>query len=457
MPLFNTSKFFLYAAVFFVAIMSTSTLFPFIVGKYVWFRVSVDLSLIALLLGLIFDPQADQVLARLKTLFRSPLVWAVSAFVFFVMLAVFFGFNPWYSFWSNFERGEGGLQMLHLYVFFLLLIALFKDEKNWRIIFWCSIAAAFLMILYGVGAGIKGPDGKAFGGIFSNFIGSTFNTPGFRFSGSIGNPAYVATYLIFLVFFTSYLWVSKYLKNWKSWRSFLLLFSAIVFAAFFLLAATRGAVIGVLVAVAVALLYLGLNRRRWRNWTIGIAILGILLFGTLVNFKDSKLVQSLGPASRIFDISLTTKTFQDRADIWKMAWDGWKQRPIFGWGPENFLPIFDRDFNINYFHPDQGFGAWFDRAHSFIFDYLAETGILGFLGYVSIFIAFYYLFFKNRSRGGDRGLEEILLDDLFFILPVAYLIQALVLFDVLVIYVNLFLFLAFAVYYFHKKQTESKA
>src|SRR5438876_1024509 len=147
MPLFKTSRFFLYAAVFFVAIMSTSTLFPFIVGKYVWFRVSVDLAFITFLLGLIFDAEAEQVLGRLKHVFKSPLTLAVSAFALAVMLAVLFGYSPWYSFWSNFERGEGGLQMLHLYVFFALLVTLFKEEKHWRTIFWCSIAGAFLMIL----------------------------------------------------------------------------------------------------------------------------------------------------------------------------------------------------------------------------------------------------------------------------------------------------------------------
>jgi O-antigen ligase len=428
--------------------MSTSTLFPFIVGKYVWFRVSVDLGLIAFLLGLIFDKESEQIVARVKQTFHSPLTWAVSAFVLAVTLAVLFGYSPGYSFWSNFERGEGGLQMIHLYLLFLLLVTLFKEEKHWRTIFWCSIAGAFLMIFYGVGAGIGG---GVLGGIFKNFIGSTFNTSGFRFSGSIGNPAYVATYLIFILFFTAYLWVAKYFRNWKSWRSLLLIFSALVFIAFFLLAATRGAVIGVLAALVVALVYLGLNRPRLRKWTVGIAILGIILFGAMVGLKDTKLVQSLGPLARIFDISLTTKTFQDRADIWKMAWDGWKQKPIFGWGPENFLQVFDRDFNINYFHPAQGFGAWFDRAHSFIFDYLAETGILGFLGYLSMFGIFYWLFFKNRVKG-DGNLESVVLDVLFFVLPIAYLIQALVLFDVLVIYVNLFMFMAFATYYFNKKQ-----
>ena len=54
---FKFSKFFLYLVPFAIAIVSRSTLFPFIVGKYVWFRTAVDLALIAFLLGLLFMPR----------------------------------------------------------------------------------------------------------------------------------------------------------------------------------------------------------------------------------------------------------------------------------------------------------------------------------------------------------------------------------------------------------------
>ena len=64
--------------------------------------------------------------------------------------------------------------------------------------------------------------------------------------------------------------------------------------------------------------------------------------------------------------------------MWNIAWEGFKVRPIFGWGPENFLKVFDTHFDTRYFNPVDGFGAWFDRAHSVYFDYLVETGALGF-------------------------------------------------------------------------------
>ena len=185
--LFKIAKFFLYVSVFAVVIVTTSTLFPFIVGKYTWFRAAVDLALIFFLGGLMFSPESNSYLARLKKLFRSPIVIAIThLFTVIFLLACFFGVRPSFSFWSNFERGEGGFQILTLYIFFILLATLFKEESDWRKVFWASLAAATLMIVYGVIAGTIGSIGSW------SFIGPKFGTPSYRFQGSLGNEAYVA-------------------------------------------------------------------------------------------------------------------------------------------------------------------------------------------------------------------------------------------------------------------------
>lgn len=197
--MFKTSKFFLIVAVLNVAIVTTSTLFPFIVGKYAWFRSTVDLALIFFLLGILFQPDAKAFEERAVKLFKTPLVIAVSIFVLMFLLACLFGINPSFSFWSNFERGEGGLQILHLYVFFLLLSILFREEKDWRRMLGWFLVAGLLMSFYGFAAmsGWKG------------FIGARLSDSGFRFQGSIGNPAYVATYLIFIFFYAAYLFLQS--------------------------------------------------------------------------------------------------------------------------------------------------------------------------------------------------------------------------------------------------------
>lgn len=458
MNYFKIAKFFLYLAPFTVAIVSASTLFPFIVGKYVWFRSVVDLAFLFFLLGLLLHREAKQYETRLLKWIKLPLAIAVGAFTVTFVLAGFFGVNPQISFWANFERGEGGLQILHLYLFFILLGVLLKDKKDWKKIFLLSVFAGLFMILYGIGAGLKDTDAG-----IKSFIGPSFKDGGYRFQGSIGNPAYVATYLIFMIFYVAYLIATSKNKLFSP-KNIIRWVPLLLFLAFFVLAGTRGAFIGLLVAMFLGLFYLAYAAKKWRRRLLilaGLAILGLVL---IIVFKNTAFVKKV-PVLRIFDISFSARTFEDRTYIWQAAAKGFKERPILGWGPENFAQVFDRNFPTDFFTPERGFGAWFDRAHSIFFDYLVETGVLGLLSYLSIFVVFYIQFFaqtkremnQTKSAASDnvKNLSQLTNRDFFvkffvFVIPLAYLIQGLVLFEVLVIYLNLFLFLGFVNYEFNE-------
>ncbi|MBN2197936.1 O-antigen ligase family protein [Candidatus Wolfebacteria bacterium] len=431
---FKLSKFFLFISVLCISVVTVSTLFPFIVGKYVWFRLSVDLAFLFFLLGLLLQDKLSIISNQLLTVFRKPIVIAVSIFILIFLLACFFSVDPKMSFWSNFERGEGGFQMLHFYIFFLLLITLLREE-DWQKLFIFALIGGLGMAFYGLFAG--------FG--FQNFVGIKFSDSGFRFQGSIGNPAYVAAYSIFMIFYALYLLISKYKKHLFSFGASMLWFLILLFSIVFFAAATRGAFLGLITATFFFFVYLIFTGgKKLRKWLIPIIIFIILTVGLMIGFKDSAFIKSL-PGSRIFDISISAQTFQHRFIMWETAIEGWKEKPLLGWGPENYLKIFDQKFNTKYFVPSEDFGAWFDRAHSIYFDYLAETGILGLLSFLAIFFVFYWQFFKKgRSLFFIQGA-------LIFSIPIAYLVQGIVLFDVLPIYMNIFLFLAFVTYKFQIK------
>jgi len=184
------------------------------------------------------------------------------------------------------------------------------------------------------------------------------------------------------------------------YKSAVLWFLMAVFIVVFFAAATRGAFLGLIASVLVFIGYLAFSSQRWRKWFIVAGLGLVILVMLLIQFKNTPFIKSL-PISRIFDISFSTQTFHDRAIMWQIAIDGFKERPLFGWGPENYLKIFDRHFNTKYFTPSAGFGAWFDRAHNVYFDYLAETGILGLLSFLSIFGVFYWQFFKKTRTLAD--------------------------------------------------------
>jgi O-antigen ligase len=157
------------------------------------------------------------------------------------------------------------------------------------------------------------------------------------------------------------------------------------------------------------------------------------------------------PAGRIFDIAFSDQTVQTRLWTWGSAWKGFLERPLLGWGAENFGAVFDKYFDPRHFIPGQNTETWFDRAHSVYFDYLAETGILGFLSYLSIFGVIYWEFFRKKERAGDHS---VLSKALIFSLPLGYLVQGAAIFEVLPMYINLFLFFAFCHYYFYSSHSD---
>lgn len=444
---FKISKYLLLLPMIGVMFVTTSTLFPFIVGKYVWFRSAVLLALIFFLLGLLFEDREDTTWKRVSSLWKSPLVISVFVFLAIFLISGFFGVDPANSFWSNFERGEGGLQMICFSLYFFLLLVLNKEEKDWHRLFGWGIAGGVLMAGYGFLAGIG-----------ADLIGPKFGTEGYRFQGSIGNPAYVATYAIFLMFYSAYLFVKKYGAKLRSGGGITSLFFFLLFLGVFFSAATRGGFVGLIVSIVAFLGYIGFASAKWRKKFLLATGILVILFGGIVVMSNTQFAKDL-PGSRLFDLSVRATTFEHRMIMWKTAWDGFLERPLLGWGPENFLQVFDRHFNTKYYVPSQGFGAWFDRAHSIYFDYLSQTGILGFLSYFGIFATFYILILKKsglfvRKSESEKSSSKLLVTNhelllenaLLFSLPLSYLVQGIVLFDVSIIYLNLFVFFALSAY-----------
>ncbi len=432
------SKFFLHTSVFAVALVAASNYFPFIGVKYYFFRWVTELAVICALLWWAFE--RGNLGERMKSAFKKPIVWAVSAFTAAYTLAALFAWDAHSAIWSNFERGEGAFQMIHYYLFFLLLATLFEEERDWKILFRSSLVAAGLMIAYGLMA--AAPGNQSFLGPYYSSgspIAPTMwsRLMATRFQGSLGNPAYVSIYLVFMGFFGIWLWFSKK-RDWLSHLGYSLLMFLFFF--FFWLAGTRGTMLGLIAGVLVYLGYLCVYGQKKLRITAVATLLGLIfLVGLAFGFRNQPWLQQI-PGSRLLFLDFGQATAQTRFWTWGSAWEGFKERPILGWGPENFTAVFDKHFDVRHFVPGENRETWFDRAHSVFFDYLAETGVVGLLAYLSMFAAFYWQLWRRGLR------EHPLMTGLLVAMPVAYFVQALALFDVLPIYINLFILLAFGSY-----------
>ncbi|MGC9598970.1 MAG: O-antigen ligase family protein [Minisyncoccia bacterium] len=448
------AKWYLYVAVFAVVIVMNSIFFPFIGGKDYFFRFAVELALIFFILAWAFEMREGEFAAHLRTVFKKPLVIAVSVFVLVFLLACLFAYDVHAAFWANYERGEGGFQMIHYYLFFLLLALLLRTDGDWKNIFKFSLVSAGLVILYGIGGSLT----------LSGFIGpwsGNANPPAgwlhklidTRFQGSLGNAAYVAPYLMFAMFFAGYLWIKRKAKGAMGIWSHIG-YGAVIFVLlfFFYLSQTRGALLGFGLSLFVLVLYfIFAGRGSFRKWSLIALILLVAAAGTVYSLRNSSLVQTL-PGGRLLQISLSDSSAQTRLWVWGEAWQGFLERPILGWGPENFTSVFDKYFNPNFFVPGQSTETWFDRAHSVYFDYLSETGILGLLAYLSIFVVFAWMFFSKKYRHEEASsakTSSVVLRGIFLATPIAYLGQGVAIFDVLPMYLSLFLFLGFAYHYFY--------
>lgn len=406
----------LFSSLFIPFIVSSQLYFPFITGKGFAFRI---------LIGIVFFLWTILVVRDRSYLpKKSPLLISVSVFIVIVFFANLFGINRSVSFWSNLERMDGFALLIHLYMYFLVLISVFKTTDLWRWFMTASVVTSVAMSLYG----------------FLQLTGKLeIHQGNARLDGTLGNATYLAIYLLFNIFFALYL-----LYKYKHTYIRIALGVAVILqliAIFY--TATRGALLGLLSGVLLSSIIISFYSRSVIFKKIGIGlIIFIITFVTLfLAFRDTSFIRGNLVLNRFSDISLEDKTTLSRFTIWKMAWEGFKERPLFGYGQNNFNIIFDREYDPKLHAQEQ----WFDRAHNVVFDWMVAGGALGLFGYLAIFLSAFYLLLRKTKK-------NILEKALFVGLLCAYFFQNLFVFDNLISYTLFFMVLA----YIHTQATSGE-
>jgi O-antigen ligase len=400
-------------------IIKANYFFPYIVPKTLTFRIIVEGIFLAFL-GL----------AIIKKEYR-PKLNLVSVLFFLYIITVtassFLADTFYFSFWSNNERSEGLFLLLHLFLFLIILNGFLHGLKNWLILFDFSFLSSLLVSLIGLG----------------QYLGIDWvisSSAGARITSTIGNAGYVAGYLIFNIFFGLFLFFFR--KN--KWIRFYYILGILlqIFIVFNTL--TRGGIIALAFSLVVFLIYLIFFRLREnkivRNGGIAALLLAVLFTSLVFINKDSGWVQKNDILERVTSISLDTPTALNRLVTWQGAFEGFKEKPLLGYGYENFYQVFDKYFNPKIYR-HAGSVVWFDRAHNIIFDRLITGGLIGLLLYLGILFApLIYLwkhFYKNKSING------YIISIIFSLIMLAYFIQNLFIFEALVTYIPLFITLSF--------------
>ena len=385
-------------------IISSTMFFPFITGKNFLFRI-----LIELLLG------GWAILAVFDKAYRPKFSWlliSALSFVGIIALADIFGANFFKSFWSNFERMEGLLALIHLLGYFVVAGVMLNTEKLWNWFWNTSVVVSAIIGIYG----LLQLAGKI-----------NINQGGVRLDGTFGNASYLAIYMFFHIFITLFL-----LVRWRgvSWVKYL--YGAVILLQFVTLyfTATRSTLLGIVGGALLTTLLITLfekNRKRIRKISMIILIVIVVLVGVFVAVKDSQFVKQGQVLSRLSHITLEEGA--PRFTIWGMAWEGVKERPILGWGQENFNLVFNKNYKPSLYAQEQ----WFDRVHNIVFDWLIAGGILGFLSYIAVPI--FMLYYLWRRLEISLSVTE---KSIFTGLLAGYFFHNLFVFDNIVSYIMFF-------------------
>lgn len=399
-----------YLVLFAPLIISGRYFFPFVGPKSIYFFALVEIIFAAYLLLILLKP-------KYRPRFNILLI-AIILFVAVLILSSFLGEDFSRSFWSKYERMTGLLMWFHLLAFFVVLSSVFKKREDWFKIFGVSVFAAVLMGIISLLAKI---DINLLGGMGVSTRGGA----------TIGNSSFLGTYLLFNIFLALYL----LLKSRGGLKIYSGISLAIISLALFLSDA-RAAILSVLGGVVLLFLLWLIFCKKGKLKITGISLLVIFVI----------LISSLGylffqPESFIYQkqlpfIHTVTKS---RLVVWDMGLEGWLERPILGWGPENFEIVFSKHYDPRLFLREYGGEVWFDRVHNIVFDTLVTSGIIGLLSYLGIFISAFYVLWRKYFR----EKLDFWIAGIFSVILISYFVQNLTVFDMVNSYMMFFLVLGF--------------
>ena len=389
-------------------LVSSSFFFPFVTTKAFAWRIIVEVIFATWVLLALLDANY-----RPK---RSIILYSIFAFLIIIGLADIFGTAPAKSFWSNFERMEGFISLLHLGVFFIVISSVFK-EIDWKRWWNASLIASFLMVGYCV----------------LQILGlKTINQGGVRVDGTLGNAIYLAVYMLFHMFIAT-------LFLWREWRNVTLrwIYGLLILAQGFILyfTATRGAILGLIGGLFVIALLNIRNRESLLMKKASVALLSLLVvvIGGFLLVKDTTFVRNNQVLSRFSSLNTGELKTQGRYFVWPMAIEGWKEKPILGWGQENFNFIFQEHYRPEMFRLE----PWFDRAHNIFLDWLVAGGLVGLIAYMFLYFSMLYLIWW-RSPSLSYTEKSIITG-----LIAAYFFHNFFVFDHLISYILFFSLLAY--------------
>lgn len=376
--------------------------FPFITGKNFAFRVLVEIAFASWIVLAISD-------RRYRPRFSWTYAWYKS-FVFWMLIADLTAVNVHKALWSNYERMDGWVTLIHLLILLVVMGAVLSTENLWRKWWLAFVAGSGIVTLYGIGQML---------GLFGIHQGST------RIDATLGNAEYLAGYLLFAIAIALWQAFETRAKD-QAWLKYSLIALAAVELVVLFATGTRGTLIALIVAAVVgSVLWILETGKKGRKGAVAILAVIVVLVGGLFVFRDASFVQNNPNVQRLASVFSLKQALGPRITIWHMAVEGIQEKPILGWGQDGYNYVFNQFYEPHMYSQE----PWFDRAHNMFLDWSIAGGIPALLLFLAALITAIIALYRAPVSRGERIM---LLSAL-----AGYSVQGLVVFD------NLFTYMPF--------------
>jgi Flp pilus assembly protein TadD len=336
---------------------------------------------------------------------KSKFDWLIGSFVVSQVLSTVFSIHPRTSWLGYYTRFNGGLLSTLTFVgLYYLIIRYFSPRQLLRL--------SKVLVAVGVAAALY-----AFPEHFGHspsclLIAKTFSVDcwvqsvQFRVFGTFGQPNWLAAYLITLMPL-ALSWLIQ-ARNW--WSRGLYFLSWLIMMAVLLFTKSRSGLIGLGVGLGVWIcLYVwhwfwqrqsspivqtltGKKEPKNSPWkTVSLWVISLILVtGGLIGLVGTPFSPTAtGPTSPVPSGTVLETGGTESGDIRKIVWLGavrvWQRYPIFGSGVETFAYSYYQDRPMAHNLVSE-WDFLYNKAHNELLNYLATTGLVGLLTYLSLWV-----------------------------------------------------------------------
>jgi O-antigen ligase len=380
------------------------------------------------------------------TVLKSLILLGLGVYGAVLVVSAFWGADPSTSFWSKATRTTGLFYLSHLALLYIVFVYIALERSLIRSVLQTFVVSASI---FSIGY-LIGPDG--FGWIYGGKLWDGFTFANSTFAAMYLYAAFmIAMYLLFRTERSKRVWwqyaipvflvINPSFINPGVWKGDLS--GGIIGESF---ASTYALLFSLVYFLGVGVISKVLNNTQRKKVVWSVFGVGVIAIAAAV----SSLITDGGLVERWY----RTQSSGARPIVWALSKQSIAERPVLGWGPDNFELAYTNHYDTKVLEVQNGAEPWFDRAHNIVIDQTVDIGYLGVSVYLGLYLLIIALLVHTAIKSTDR--DDVMLSTVligYFVFHFAELQTA---FETSISYIPLALMAALATVVVHRTRSEDQ-